>query len=88
MRRRRRYALRSASSPLLAAAPCGLATSDRPLRVRRGQPLAGWPRAQPAAANPLRAVAPVGGRPLQGALATTGCPLQGKEENRRWWLKL
>ncbi|RWV81837.1 hypothetical protein GW17_00056707, partial [Ensete ventricosum] len=31
--------------PLLAVAPCGLVAGGRPLRVRREQPLAGWPLA-------------------------------------------
>ncbi|RWW62985.1 hypothetical protein BHE74_00029866, partial [Ensete ventricosum] len=50
-----------------AAAPAG----SSPLRVRRGQPLVGWPLAavpcgHPTGSRPLRAVAPAGGRPLQG----------------------
>ncbi|RZS25487.1 hypothetical protein BHM03_00058723, partial [Ensete ventricosum] len=31
------------SPPLLATAPCGLVAGGRPMRVRREQPLAGWP---------------------------------------------
>ncbi|RZR74154.1 hypothetical protein BHM03_00032932, partial [Ensete ventricosum] len=53
------------------AARCG--RRHRPLRVRRGQPLMGWPLAvSPCGLLPLRAAAP-----CRGALAATDRPLTG-----------